>query len=161
MADTVVRGRIDRRDPFAALLRAWLDPTTPGSRWAVVLGSTADARAALDDAGRRRDRLVVRTGQADADALLADISPVLGTILAEMTPAQRRIAVRILGEGLRQSEVADALGISRASVSVANRRGHVPEARLLLRAMRAAWNAGLRLRDGVASPSRLGCVDGR
>ena len=134
-------------DPFPAALEALLDPASPPMRWAIVRGSEADARAALALASRRRDRLIVVTGQPDADALLADLAPVLGTLLADMTPAQRRIARAILVDGRRQSEVADALGISRPSVSVAHARAHVREAALLLRAIRATWAAGLALRD--------------
>ncbi len=133
-------------DPFRTALEALLDPASAPMRWAVVRGSEADARAALELARRRRDRLIVVTGQPDADALLADLAPVLGTLLADMTPAQRRIARAILVDGRRQSEVADALGIRRPSVSVAHARAHVREATLLLRAIRATWAAGLALR---------------
>jgi DNA-directed RNA polymerase specialized sigma24 family protein len=131
--------------PFAALLDAWLDPATPAARWAVVVGDAALARAVLDDRQTRRDLLIVRTGQPDADALLADLSPVLGRLLDDLTPSQRRVARLVLVEGLRQADAATVLGISRASVSVAHARAHLREIGLLLRAIRAAWTAGARL----------------
>jgi DNA-directed RNA polymerase specialized sigma24 family protein len=115
----------------------------PPARWAVVVGSETDAAAALDAAAADHDLLVVRTGDADADALLADLAPVLGRLLDDMTPSQRRIARYLLVDGLRQAEVAARLGISRASVSVAVGRARLHEVGLLLRAVRATWAVGV------------------
>ena len=114
-----VRGPVDGTDPFATLLDAWFDPAMPAARWSVVFGVDLDVEAALDVATARRELLIVRSGSEDADALLADLSPVLGRLLDDLTSSQRRLARLLLIEGLRQADAAETLGISRASVSVA------------------------------------------
>jgi DNA-directed RNA polymerase specialized sigma24 family protein len=147
--DTVrVPARVDPADPFPALMDAWFDATLPPARWAVVAGGDADAEAALDAATTAKVLLVVRTGSADADALLADLSPVLGRLFDDMTPSQRRLARILLVSGLRQADAAEALGVSRASVSVAHGRARIHEIGLLLRAIRACWGAGQALTAG-------------
>lgn len=137
--------RVDPDDPFLALMAAWFEPATPPARWAVVAGDGAEAETALDAARVAHELLVVRTGSPDADALLADLSPVLGRLLDDMTPRQRRLAVLILVDGRRQADAAEILGISRASVSVAHGRARIHEVGLLLRAVRACWTAGRAL----------------
>ncbi len=137
-----MRGPVDADDPFVALLDAWLDPAMPAARWSVVVGVDEDAEAALEAAAARRELLVVCTGNEDADALLADLSPVLGRLLDDLTPSQRRLARLRLIEGIRQADAAEVLGISRASVSVANGRARIHEIDLQLRAVRACWAAG-------------------
>ncbi len=136
------RSAVDVDDPFPSLVAAWFGSGTPPARWAVVMGREADARAALDAATADHELLVVRTGHDDADALLADLAPVLGRLLDDMTPSQRRIARYLLVDGLRQADAAEMLGISRASVSVAMGRARLHEVGLLLRAVRAAWAVG-------------------
>ena len=133
---------VDPDDPFRALLATWLDPAVPAARWAVTVGGDAESEAALDAATAARELLVVRTGGADADALLADLAPVLGRLLDDMTPSQRRLAGLLLLDGHRQADAAEILGISRASVSVAHGRARIHEVRLLLRAVQACWAAG-------------------
>ncbi len=148
LAGFTVRGiRLEARlgsgaDPFRAVLAGALDQATPVTRWAIVPGRLDAARAALAEA-RRRDWLVVVSGDPAADGLLSDLVPVLGMLLAEMTPAQRGIARAVLLEGRSQVEVAAELRISRPSVSVAHARGHVREAWLLLHAVGATWRAGI------------------
>jgi DNA-directed RNA polymerase specialized sigma24 family protein len=137
-----VKGLVDEDDPFIALLDAWLDPAMPAARWSVVVGVDDDAEAALQAATAHRESLVVRTGSEDADALLADLSPVLGRLLDDLTSSQRRLARLLLVEGVRQADAAEVLGISRASVSVANGRARIHEIELQLRAVRACWAAG-------------------
>ena len=66
------------------------------------------------------------TGDEDVDVLLDDLAPVLGRALADLSPAQRRVARLILVDGLRRSEVAERLGVSRATVSVTAERGGYP-----------------------------------
>jgi len=146
-------GAIDARDPFPSLVAAWFGVATPRARWAVVVGREADAIAALDRAVADRELLVVRTGRADADALLADLAPVLGRLLDDMTASQRRIVRYLLVDGLRQADAAELLGISRASVSVALGRARLHEVELLLRAVRAAWTVGLA-GDGLDTTRR-------
>lgn len=134
--------RVDPDEPFRALLATWLDPAVPAARWAVTVGGIADSEAALDAASAARELLVVRTGSAAADTMLADLAPVLGRLLDDMTPSQRRLARLLLLDGHRQADAAEILGISRASVSVAHGRARIHEVRLMLRAVQACWAAG-------------------
>ena len=133
---------VDPDDPFPALLEAWLDPATPPARWAVVVGSDARADAALHAAAAAHELLAVRTGDPGADARLADLGPVLGRLLDDMTTSQRRLGRHLLVDGVRQADAAEILGISRASVSVARGRAHIHEIDLLLHAVRVVWSAG-------------------
>lgn len=139
-------------DPFAAVLATSLrddsDPL-PRVRWAIAAGAVdagegpatqwtgpafLAARELIDVARRRRDRLVVRSGDPDADALLDDVAPVLGLLLAELTESQRRVARLLILDGLRQAEAADRLEIARPTVSVAAERAHVRDIERLHRA---------------------------
>jgi predicted transcriptional regulator len=63
-------------------------------------------------------------------------------LLDDLTSSQRRLARLLLIEGVRQADAAEVLGISRASVSVANGRARIHEIDLQLRAVRACWTAG-------------------
>lgn len=134
--------RVDPNDPFMALMAAWFDPAMPAARWAVTVGGDAESEAALDAASTARELLVIRSGSGDADVLLTDLAPVLGRLLDDMTPSQRRLARLLLVDGRRQADAADILGISRASVSVAHGRARIHEVGLQLRAARACWAAG-------------------
>jgi hypothetical protein len=127
-------------DPFGIVLRAGLHPDRRPMRWAVVAGEVdpgrgpatqrtgpafLGARERLEEASARRDGLVVATGDPSADALLDEIAPLLAELLADLTDRQRVVARLILVEGLRRSEAATRLGVSRATVSVAADRAHV------------------------------------
>src|ERR687890_830232 len=86
--------------PLEAVLRATLrEPEPPGMRWAISAGRvergdgpatqwTGDAfvaaRQLIERARRRRDRLVARSGDDHADALLDDVAPVLGALLERL-----------------------------------------------------------------------------
>ena len=135
-------------------------------RWVITVGHVAPgsgpatertgeafvaARETLAAAKARRDRLVIRTGEPGADRLLEGLAPVLGEMLAELTPSQRRIAWLVLVEGLRQAEAAERLDIARATVSVAYGRGHVRSIGRLAEALRALFAASiLALTDEAA-----------
>lgn len=138
-------------DPLGLVLRAALAEDARPMRWAIALGEveagrgpatqrTGDAfvaaRAALDETRRRRTSLRIVTGVAAVDDLLDDLAPVLGEALERLSPTQRRVARLILVAGLRRSEVADRLAVSRATVSVAAERGGVPSLERLSRAIR-------------------------
>jgi predicted DNA-binding protein (UPF0251 family) len=92
------------------------------------------ARELIELARRRRDRLVVRSGDAGTDELLDDVAPVLGLLLAELTPSQRRVARLLVLEGVRQAEAAERLRVARPTVSVASERAHVRDIERLWRA---------------------------
>lgn len=82
--------------PFSAILRGWL----------------------ADGAPAARVRLVVRTGDAGVDAILAGLAPAFVAMLEHLTDRQREVARRLLLEGRRRAQIAEELGISRPTVSV-------------------------------------------
>ena len=151
-------------DPLGVVLRAALAPDARPMRWAIALGVVEPgrgpatqrtgeafiaARAALDETRRRRTSLQIVTGNPAVDPLLDDLGPVLGTALEALSPTQRRVAGMILVEGLRRSEIADRLAVSRATVSVAATRGGVPSLERLARVIRT-----LIERSRPAEPNR-------
>ena len=151
-------------DPIGLVLRAAFAPDARPMRWAITFGAVEPgrgpatqrsgtafiaARAALEETRRRRTSLRVVTGDAEIDLLLDDLAPVLGTALEALSPTQRRVAGMILVDGLHRAEVADRLGVSRATVSVAAMRGGVPSLERLSRAIRT-----LIKRSRPAAPSR-------
>ena len=127
-------------DPLRAVLRAALHPDAVEMRWVVVAGEVdpghgpatqrsgpafVAARERLATAAARRERLAVASGDAATDDLLEGLAPALGDLLADLTDRQREIAWQILVEGLRRSETAERLGVSRATISVAAARAHL------------------------------------
>jgi DNA-binding CsgD family transcriptional regulator len=127
-------------DPVRCVLRAALHPQAVPMRWVVVAGEVDPgrgpatqrsgaafiaARERLAAATARRELLAVVSGHAPTDELLDGLAPLLGELLADLTDRQREIAWPILVEGLRRSEAAARLGVSRATVSVAADRAHL------------------------------------
>ena len=127
-------------DPLRAVLRAALHPERIEMRWVIVRGDVDPgrgpatqrsgpafiaARERLVAAAARRERLALVTGDPATDELLDGIAPLLGDLLAELTARQRQIAWLLLVEGLRRADVADRLGVSRATISVAADRAHL------------------------------------
>ena len=148
---------VPHADPFEAVLRAGLDPDRLAMRWVIAMGGidagrgpatqrTGEAflraRELSDLVRRRRAALLARTGDAATDALLDDVAPVLGRLLAELTARQRVIARLLLIDGLSQADAARRLGIRAPTVSVAAERARVREIAALrdacLRLFRAA-----------------------
>ena len=138
-------------DPTIAILRAALHPDAVPMRWVVVAGAVDPghgpatqrsgpafiaARERLTTAAARRERLAVVSGHPATDELLDGIAPLLGELLADLTDRQREIAWPILVEGLRRSEAAERLGVSRATVSVAADRAHLRSLGSLARVVR-------------------------
>jgi RNA polymerase sigma factor (sigma-70 family) len=120
-------------DPFRGVVRAALHPRARELRWAVVAGDVdrgsgpaterngpafRAARDLLERAKTRREGMAAVTGDPRADALLADLAPLLPALLSELTARQREITRLLLVDGLRRSEVAERLRVSRATVSV-------------------------------------------
>ncbi len=145
-------------DPLEAVLRAALGPDAPTMRWAVVAGDVdagrgpatertgaafVAAREALSQAKTSRDDLAIVSGDPERDPLLADLGPVLAALLADLTERQREVARLILVDGLRQSEVAAQLGISRPTVSVAAGRARIREIERLGSAIRVLFARGI------------------
>jgi hypothetical protein len=157
-------------DPLLAVLRASLRAQNPpkrpvpAMRWAIAAGGVEPgegpatqwtgpafihARELMVAARRRRDRLVVRSGEERADRLLDDVAPVLGVLLADLTPRQRLIGKLLVVDGLRQAEAAEQLGIRRPTVSVAAERAHVRDIERLRRASLALLRSGLGLEGAL------------
>ena len=119
-----------------------LDRVGAAFRWGIGAGhddASAEGRAALAirtarDHGRW---LGFATGDPWRDALLADLGVALAALLDDLTPRQAEIAGRVLVDGARQAEVAAALGVSRATVSVAVARGRLPAIASARRAIEA------------------------
>jgi len=138
-------------DPTRAVLRASLHPDRRPMRWAIVRGAVDPgtgpatqrsgpafiaARERLALAAGRRELLSAQTGDPSIDEVLDGVAPVLGELLADLTDRQREIAWPILVEGLRQSEAAGRLRVSRATVSVATDRAHLRSIAELARVVR-------------------------
>ena len=147
-------------DPLRAVLMAALHEGRQPMRWAVAAGSIAPgegratertgeafyaARALIEATARTRDGLAMRSGDARADALLADLAPLLAGLLEDLTQRQREVARLALVEHLRQADVAERLDVSRASVSVTWGRGRVRPIERLSRAL------GTIFADGAAA----------
>jgi Sigma-70, region 4 len=138
-------------DPLGLVVRAALDEGGRRMRWAIAAGpiepgrgpatersgqAFVSARDALAENRRQRTSLRIVTSDPATDPLLDDLAPVLGRALEELSPAQRRVARMIIVDGLRRSEVADRLQVSRATVSVMADRAGVPSLERLARAIR-------------------------
>jgi predicted XRE-type DNA-binding protein len=151
-------------DPFRAVLHAGLHDGYRVMRWAVAAGpieagtgpatersgqAFIAARQALGDARHHHDRLVVRTGDPRADALLDDIAPLLVELLDGMSDKQRVVARLLVGEGLRQAEAADRLGVARATISVVARRARARSIGRLTRALRTIFAEGIARSEGA------------
>jgi predicted DNA-binding protein (UPF0251 family) len=157
-------------DPFRAVLEGSLRPhagegAAPRMRWVVVHGEVDPgrgpatrrtgpafilARQTLEEASRSRDGLLCRTGDPRADALLDGTAPVLAAMIEGMTDRQREVARLALVEGLRQSDIAERLGVARATVSVSFARGDVRNLGRLLAAVRAIWREGVSAQEASA-----------
>jgi len=158
-------------DPLRPVLEAALAETRRPMRWAIVLASLevpADAarsepalvraRSALALARSGRERLLIQTGEAESDALLAAMAPALVELLDGLTPRQRTVARLALLEGLRQVDVADRLGVRRATVSVSFARARILPLGRLIGAIGSACSAAaakldLALRPGTKPDS--------
>ena len=155
-------------DPLEAVFRAALrdEPDPPEMRWVVAAGPVEPgegpatqrtgpaflaARELSGLARRRRDRLLVRTGDAATDELLDDVAPLLGMLLAGLTDRQRLVGKLLLVDGLRQSEVAERLDIARPTVSVVAERAHVRDLERLRHAIVSLLRTGVDRAAQVAA----------
>ena len=118
-------------DVLDRVMASLLDRAGAAVRWGIGSGgddASATTRAALALGSAREGGIGVgfATGDPWRDALLADLGLALAALLADLTPRQAEIAGLILVDGARQAEVAGALGVSRATVSVAVARARLP-----------------------------------
>jgi DNA-binding NarL/FixJ family response regulator len=82
------------------------------------------------------------SGDPHADSLLDRLAPLLAELLGDLTERQVEIGRLLVIEGLRQSEVADRLHVSRATVSVATDRAHIRSITRLASVLRELFAAG-------------------
>ncbi|HEX5823717.1 MAG TPA: hypothetical protein VFY18_04580 [Candidatus Limnocylindrales bacterium] len=149
-------------NPLTPILRGTLHPEARPMRWVVVAGDVDPgrgpatqrsgaaflaARERLAQANARRERVALVSGDAPTDDLLEGLGPLLGELLADLTDRQREIAWLLLVDGLRRSDAADRLGVSRATVSVAADRAHLRSIGELARALQT-----LLVRATMATP---------
>ena len=149
-------------DPFRAVLHAALQPDARTLRWAIVAGDIDPgtgpaterngvafliAREAIARAKAHREGLVAISGDPEADGLLADTGPLLAALLADLTPRQREVARLIAIDDLRQSQAAEHLGVSRATVSVIADRARVRHLQGLVRTLASIFAEGVRRAD--------------
>jgi DNA-binding CsgD family transcriptional regulator len=140
-----------RADPTAAVLRAALHPQAMSMRWVIVAGplepgrgpatqrtgpAFIQARELVSVVRKRRVGLIVRSGNPAMDTLLDDVAPALAALLDGLTLRQRAIARLVLVGGVRQSDAALQLGVSRPTISVAVERARIREIGGLARAIR-------------------------
>jgi hypothetical protein len=129
-------------DPLEAVCRASLRADRMPMRWVIVAGAVEQgsgpatqrsgpaflaARELVRTAKRRRDSLVVQTGEPEADDLLDGVAPVCGRLLAELTDRQREVARLLIVERLTQAAAATRLGVRPPTISVAAERARVRE----------------------------------
>ena len=147
-------------DPFEAVLRGTLHERALPMRWVIVAGTVEPghgpatertgpaflaARTLLEQARARRDGLVVRVGDGPSDDVLTELGPLLADLLADLTHRQRSIARLMLVDHLRQSEVAERVGVSRATISVMAERARIRRIEGLLAVLRRI------VADGIAA----------
>ncbi len=155
-------------DPILAIIRAALHPDRRPMRWVVVAGEVdagsgpatqrtgaafLRARELLADAATRRDDLVLETGDPATDRLLDDLAPLLAEVLSDLTKRQRVIGRLLLVVGLRRSEAATALKVSRATISVAADRAHLRSIGRLAHALTTLFATGLGAAMHRAGPT--------
>jgi len=151
-------------DPFRIVLRAAFHPEARGVRWAVVAGLVEPgtgpatertgpafraARSLLERAKSHRDRLAAMTGDPAADDLLAELGPLLPTLLGELTVRQREVGRLLVVDGLRQAEAAERLGVSRATVSVIADRGRIRHLQGLAAGLATIFRDGVTRTDAL------------
>ena len=101
------------------------------------------ARQLIEHAKRQRDGLLMVTGHAPTDELLGDLAPVLAELLRGLSTRQRTVARLVLLDDLRQSEVAERLDVSRATVSVTYGRAGVRSIERVAAAVRTLFRMGI------------------
>jgi hypothetical protein len=145
-------------DPLAVFLLATLHPEARPMRWVVVAGSVEPgrgpatqrtgpaflaARELLEADGVRRDLLRVQVGSEPADSLLAELAPLLGDLVSELTTRQRAMARLMILDGRRQTDVAERLRVSRATISVMAERARIRRINGLIAALRRIISEGV------------------
>jgi hypothetical protein len=159
-------------DPLDAVLRASFNPDRSPMRWVIVAGEVDPgtgpatqrtgaaflrARERLAEAGARRDNLLMSSGDPATDALLDRLAPVLAEMLGDLTERQMVIGRLLVIDGIRRSEAADRLHVSRATVSVVADRAHIRSITRLASALRELFATGRdasAVREAAGLPNR-------
>jgi RNA polymerase sigma factor (sigma-70 family) len=141
-------------DPIEAVLRAALHSDFRPIRWAIVRGpvhrgrgrathrvgtALMMARHEMEAARDSHERLVILSGDEAADELLADLNPILADLLDGLTERQRTIARLAILQQLRQSEIADRLGVRAATISVSFSRARLRSLQRLVSGIRRVY----------------------
>lgn len=144
-------------DPVVAIVMAGLHPDRRPMRWVIVAGEIDPgggpatqrtgvaflrARELLRDAVTRRDGLLMSSDDPATDGLLDNLAPLLAELLDDLTPRQRVIGRLLLVEGLRRSEAAVRLDVSRATISVGADRAHLRSLGRLAAALTTLFASG-------------------
>lgn len=158
-------------DPLFLVLDAMLRPHDPPDgvprmRWVVAAGPIDPgegpatrrtgvafliARRLISGAHRDGDGLRCATGHPAGDAMLADVAPVLASLIDRMTDRQRQVLhLQVIG-GLRQEAIADRLGVSQPAVSGLVARAGARDVARLTSAVRTLLMDGIR--RSTADPS--------
>ncbi len=163
-------------NPFLGVLRGALRSDARTLRWAVVAGEVEPgtgpatertgpaflaAREAIGRAKAHRDGLIALSGDPRADALLAELGPLLPALLADLTARQREVARLILLDDLRRSEAADRLKVSRATVSVIADRARVRHIEGLAQALATIFRDGATRAAEAGDQPAPGAAGGR
>jgi DNA-binding CsgD family transcriptional regulator len=156
-------------DPLEGILWASLQSDALAMRWSVSMGridpgrgpatqrtgeAFLAAREAITRARVQRDQLVVVTGDASTDTLLADVAPLYPILLGDLTRRQREIGRLMLVDRMRQADVAERLDVARPTVSVAVERARLRDIERLRRAIVTLLRQGTeRVVGGVSRAS--------
>lgn len=164
-------------DPVALVLDATLRPHAPPDgvprmRWVIAVGSIDPgegpatkrtgaaflaARRLISGAHRDDDGLRCETGHPANDALLADVAPVLASLVDRMTDRQRQVLHLQVIDGLRQEAIADRLGVSQPAISGLLSRAGARDVARLTAAVRTLLVDGIRrsMDDMSATPQEV------
>jgi DNA-binding CsgD family transcriptional regulator len=147
-------------DPLLAVLHAALGPAARPVRWVCIRGPVdpgegpatqrtgqafMTARQVIEQARSEHERLVIRTGDARADELLAGMTPAFADMVDVLTARQRAVARLALLDGLRQSEIAERLQVRRATISVSFGRAKIHSIQRLTGAIRQVYRSAVTM----------------
>ena len=146
VAEQILRAALgaDGREVRWAVVQGDVDPDVVGGKAPATqrTGSAfVAARGALEQARSAHDHLVIDTGRKEVDSLLEDMAPALFEMLDGMNARARIVARLALIEGLRQSEVADRLGVRRATITVSFAAASIRPLQRLVAAMRRIYGS--------------------
>jgi len=164
-------------DPLAPVLDAMLRPHGPPAgvprmRWAIAAGSIDPgagpatkrtgpaflvARRLITGAHHDGDGLRCATGDEAADGLLAEVAPVLASLVGRMTDRQREVLHLQVIEGLRQEAIADRLRVTQPAISGILARAGARDVARLTAAVRTLLRDGIRrsLAEIPAAPQEV------